>query len=75
MMNRLLGKKAIIIGGTSGIGKAIVKKFSHEGATVAFCGRSKDKGMQIQNEGLNGKYFYCDIRDQQSIKEFFSLAL
>ena len=44
-MNRLENKKIIVIGGTSGIGRAIVEKFSEEGAHIVFCGRSEEKGV------------------------------
>src|SRR5436190_18844032 len=74
-MNRLLGKKTIVVGGTSGIGKAIVEKFSHEGSMVVFCGRSKEKGHAIQNACQNSKYIYCDVTDKENIKDFFISAI
>lgn len=74
-MNRLLGKKIIIIGGTSGIGKAILDKFSQEGSTVVFCGRSKEKGLKIQDECQNSKYIYCDVTEKENIKDFFHSAI
>ncbi|OGT37621.1 MAG: hypothetical protein A3F11_01375 [Gammaproteobacteria bacterium RIFCSPHIGHO2_12_FULL_37_14] len=74
-MNRVLGKKTIVVGGTSGIGRAIVKKFSQEGSAVAFCGRSKENGQKIQSECQNSKYMYCDVTDKASINDFFSSAL
>ena len=49
-MKRLENKKVIVIGGTSGIGKAIVEKFSAEGAVTVFCGRSKEKGISIEKQ-------------------------
>lgn len=74
-MNRLLGKRTIVIGGTSGIGKAIVEKFTREGSSVVFCGRSIENGQRIQNECENSKYIFCDVTDKTSIKEFFNSAL
>jgi len=74
-MNRLLGKKTIIVGGTSGIGQAIVEKFSHEGSNIVFCGRSKESGQKIQTECQNSKYLYCDVTDKKSIQNFFNTAL
>jgi NAD(P)-dependent dehydrogenase (short-subunit alcohol dehydrogenase family) len=74
-MKRLINKKSIIIGGTSGIGKAIVEKFTEEEAFVVFCGRSKENGLKIQSELKNAKYIYCDVTDKNSIKKFFNDAL
>lgn len=73
-MKRLENKKAIIIGGTSGIGKAIVKKFSEQGAAVVFCGRDKQSGSQIENAVKNTKFVICDITNKTAIKSFFEDA-
>lgn len=74
-MNRLKNKKAIVIGGTSGIGKAIVEKFSAEGANVVFCGRSNEKGIQLEKIVENSKFIYCDITKKNSTQEFFGEAI
>jgi NAD(P)-dependent dehydrogenase (short-subunit alcohol dehydrogenase family) len=44
---RLVGKVAIIIGATSGIGKASATLFSREGARVVCVGRRRKEGEQI----------------------------
>ena len=74
-MNRLKNKKIIVIGGTSGIGKAIVEQFSKEGAIVAFCGRAIDKGKNIESSTQNTKYIYCDITKKEEIKSFFLASI
>lgn len=74
-MNRIIGKKTIVIGGTSGIGKAIVEKFTQEGSSVVFCGRSKENGQKVQAQCQNSKYIYCDVTDKKSIQQFFNKAI
>ena len=42
MHGDLAGKRALVTGGTRGIGKAVVDRLRDGGATVFFCGRSAD---------------------------------
>ncbi len=49
-MQLLKGKKTIITGGTSGIGKAIAIYFASHGADVAVIGTNKDKGFEAVKE-------------------------
>ena len=39
----LKGKKAIVTGGTRGIGRAIVERLAVEGCDVALCARNADE--------------------------------
>ena len=57
-------KKAIIIGASSGIGRALAKKLSAEGYKVALTGRSLEKLQELQKE-LSGESLVCqiDVRD------------
>ncbi len=43
-MNQLHGKRCLIAGGTTGLGRAAAKRFLEEGAKLVIAGRSKDKG-------------------------------
>lgn len=49
---KLQGKKAILTGGSQGLGKEIVKAFLKEGACVSFCSRNKKELKQTYNELL-----------------------
>ncbi|MEZ5412386.1 MAG: SDR family NAD(P)-dependent oxidoreductase [Acidimicrobiales bacterium] len=46
---RFEGRVAVVTGGTTGIGLAIVQRLHAEGATVVFCGRRADVGFDAQN--------------------------
>jgi NAD(P)-dependent dehydrogenase (short-subunit alcohol dehydrogenase family) len=62
---RLKGKIALVTGGNSGIGRAIVHRFVKEGAKVAFAGRDRDKGAKVNAEvrelGGEADFFAVDL--------------
>jgi NAD(P)-dependent dehydrogenase (short-subunit alcohol dehydrogenase family) len=66
--------KALITGGTSGLGKVLVEILSARGAQVTFCGRRKDAGMAIESELKNkpGKvrFFLADVTKESDVKDF-----
>ncbi|MEI3800460.1 MULTISPECIES: SDR family oxidoreductase [unclassified Chitinophaga] len=51
-MNRFKGKKAVVTGGTHGMGLAIVERLLAEGAEVIFTGRNEKKTGEVQ-QALN----------------------
>lgn len=62
MANRLQGKVAIVTGGGSGIGKAVVQRFIEEGAFVTVVDRDEDKAAATAKElGANAIAFRADV--------------
>ncbi len=62
----LNGLKALITGGTSGIGKAIAQRFAYHGATVVITGRRTD-GEAIA-KALGGHFMPADITNEADIE-------
>ncbi|MDB5393348.1 MAG: short-chain dehydrogenase/reductase [Rhodospirillales bacterium] len=66
-MGRLDGKVAFVAGASSGIGRATVKRFAAEGATVVFCARRAELiaslSQEIETAGGKGEGIVLDISD------------
>lgn len=67
---RLEGKVAIVTGGAGGIGRAITRVFSHEGAKVLFVDISDEHGIALEREiadaGGTAKFLNVDIAQPES---------
>ncbi|GAX88567.1 SDR family NAD(P)-dependent oxidoreductase [Effusibacillus lacus] len=69
---RLHGEVAVITGATSGIGEAIARRFSEEGAKVAVVGRNKERGeavvSAIKSRGGTASFFSVDVTSDKDVK-------
>lgn len=67
----LEGKKAIVTGGRSGIGRAAALKLASEGADVAVFGRTYDESVikEIQDMGRNAYFYEVDVASFDAVKE------
>jgi NAD(P)-dependent dehydrogenase (short-subunit alcohol dehydrogenase family) len=78
MHGRLLRKRCLIVGGTSGIGLASVRRFLDEGAKVVIAGINVDGGQQVAAEMADhtGAYVaFADVTDPKSVDALFETAL
>lgn len=77
---KLLNKKAIVTGGTRGIGKAIVKELANEGCSVVFTYHSSENiAKEIENEFSNENIkilgYKADVTSSSSAQETVNFAL
>jgi NAD(P)-dependent dehydrogenase (short-subunit alcohol dehydrogenase family) len=78
-MGRLSGKKAVITGGTRGIGLAIAKAYAMEGASVVVSSRSSDSlGIALDEMGkfrLQIAGIQADVANLDDVKKLLGFTL
>lgn len=70
---RLIGKKIIITGGARGLGYAMAKKFTEEGATVLIAGRNEETLKNASKE-IGCKYLVFDVSEFSKTHAFVNSA-
>jgi len=70
----LAGKRAIVTGGTKGLGRAIAEELAREGAGVAICARHADEvsaaGRELEAFGTTILAMAADVTDPDQVRDF-----
>lgn len=79
MIQLLAGKHALVVGASSGIGKAIALRLAAEGARVIVAARRQEQGelvvAEIKNNGGEAAFLVADVTNTESIALLVEKAL
>lgn len=73
-MERLDGKRILITGGASGMGRVTVENFPSLGAKVAFFDVNDKDGEEVAKQS-GAKYIHVDVANQEEVKKGFREAV
>ena len=79
MKHEFLGKAALVVGGTTGIGASVVNDFAANGCDVVFAGLEREEGASLEeriNAGNRGRALFVqmDVRDEAAVEELVAKA-
>jgi len=73
------GERAVVVGGTSGIGQAIALGFASEGADVIATSRSMERvdetAAALEDRGADTRRVTCDVTDGESLDDLRDAAV
>jgi NAD(P)-dependent dehydrogenase (short-subunit alcohol dehydrogenase family) len=74
----ITGRKAIVTGGSKGLGRAIAQELVEAGCDVAICARNSEEvelaGKDLMASGRNVFAQTCDVTDPDQVKGFIAAA-
>lgn len=72
MSKKLQDRVAIVVGSTSGIGKAVASRFAEQGAKVVVTGRRKERGdaivSELKEKGYEATFIMVDVNEPEQCK-------
>lgn len=73
----LTGKRALVTGGASGMGAALVKILADEGASVALNYRSREADARAMADGVDGEVvpIHADLSDRSQTRNLFEKSV
>ncbi len=78
-MDDFAGQRAVVAGGSKGIGKAVVRRLAAGGASVVLCGRGevavRDTVAELRGDGLAVEGIAADVGQSDEVDRLFGFAL
>jgi NAD(P)-dependent dehydrogenase (short-subunit alcohol dehydrogenase family) len=74
-MELLVGKRAIVAGGASGMGAATVRAYANAGASVVVMDVNDEVGKEVATTADGAMYIHCDLSNQSEVTSCFADAI